>query len=259
MSVIRPTFLQVLIADRDRVGGEAANILALIRYVLGVEGAYNGRIEIDGEMWWLTSYADIAESLGGTTPDGIRRVVTRHLEPKGEVLTCLPGRSAGDRTKAYKMRPELPLRDLAGGATSQNTIWPGGLAKQGGGSGQLAAGSGQLAVSIRNEEVVELGEVEEENPPMRIAPSSQFTLDPYRGAARSPTPKPVPLVGDVTSAIGLFDGARVIDDQPASKAVPIVQAVRPLTDDERCKKHETPDPKCPFCKAFARARGGALW
>jgi hypothetical protein len=43
----------------------------------------------------------------------------------------------------------------------------------------------------------------------------------------------------------------------APKPVP-VRSTRPLADDERCPHHDTPDPGCAICRAFARARGELL-
>jgi hypothetical protein len=66
-----------------------------------------------------------------------------------------------------------------------------------------------------------------------------------------------PGLGGVFS--GILNGAE-FDEQPALPAAPLrpIESLRPLSADERCPKHETPDPECAICKAFARARGERL-
>jgi len=56
------------------------------------------------------------------------------------------------------------------------------------------------------------------------------------------------------------DGLRAVPPQQAALPAPPrrVQSTRPLTDDERCSKHETPTPGCPECWVIARARGKRL-
>jgi|SRR5271156_2565345 len=48
------------------------------------------------------------------------------------------------------------------------------------------------------------------------------------------------------------DGQRALEPAPKPRHV---QSTRPLADEERCPKHETPNPGCVVCKAYARARG----
>lgn len=126
--MIRPEFIKTVPADVERIGVEAAYVLALVRYVTSFEGEYNGRRFIDGEMWWQASYADIGEAIG-LSAETVRRILTRHLVPKGELLSQNPKSSAGDQTKAYRIPSDQPIGQMATPVSSQSAKWPGGMAK----------------------------------------------------------------------------------------------------------------------------------
>jgi hypothetical protein len=59
---------------------------------------------------------------------------------------------------------------------------------------------------------------------------------------------------------GVFgrDGYRVVPEQRALPAAIPVRYTPPLSDDERCPKHEIPHPDCAICRAFAHGRGEQL-
>jgi hypothetical protein len=103
MSAIRPKYLPVLRDDVQRVGLEAAYLLALVRYVTALPGEHNGRIEIDGQMCWQASHSDIADALGtGMSRQKVGRIV-RQLEADGELWGESPDAFYGDQTKAYRI------------------------------------------------------------------------------------------------------------------------------------------------------------
>src|ERR1700758_2480145 len=97
MSVKRPDFLKVLPDDVERVGANAATVLALVRYVTALDGEHNGRILIDRKMWWHASHAEIGAAVG-MSHDKVRRAVL-----KLESAEALRSRYVydDDRTKAY--------------------------------------------------------------------------------------------------------------------------------------------------------------
>jgi hypothetical protein len=107
MSAIRPKFLPVLRDDAERVGVEAAYLLALVRYVTDLPGEHNGRIWIDGQMWWEATYPEIAEALGGLGRDKVGRII-RKLESDGELASRQPDVFDGNQTKAYRIA-EQPI------------------------------------------------------------------------------------------------------------------------------------------------------
>jgi hypothetical protein len=105
MSAIRPRYLAVQHDDSERVGFIEAGLLALVRYVTGLPGEHNGRVEIDGEMWWQASYTEIGDALGGLSRKTVGRIV-RKLEADGELSSCSPDSFNGDQTKAYRVRSD---------------------------------------------------------------------------------------------------------------------------------------------------------
>jgi hypothetical protein len=102
MSAIHPKYLTVQRDDVERVGLEAAYLLAVVRYVTGLPGEHNGRVEIDGQMCWQASHTEIADALGGTSRQKVGRIV-RQLESDGELLGQSPDAFYGDQTKAYRI------------------------------------------------------------------------------------------------------------------------------------------------------------
>jgi hypothetical protein len=102
VSVIRPQFLQVLTDDIARVGESAACVLALVRYVTALDDEHNGRVLIDGEVWWRASHTDIGDALGGVGHDRVRGVL-RRLSAGGalEVRPAADGQSV--RMMAYRL------------------------------------------------------------------------------------------------------------------------------------------------------------
>jgi hypothetical protein len=111
MSGIRPQFLSVLRDDAERVGFLEAGLLALVRYVTGLPGEHNGRVEIDGEMYWQASHAEIGEALGGLHRKKVERMM-RKLEAAGELWSCSPDSFNGDQTKAYHIPSDQQWSDL---------------------------------------------------------------------------------------------------------------------------------------------------
>jgi hypothetical protein len=68
---------------------------------------------------------------------------------------------------------------------------------------------------------------------------------------------------EATSIRNLFSvfgsGLRVVPEQPALPSPPrYIRSTQPLTDDERCPRHKTPNPRCPICRAYAHGRGQQL-
>lgn len=109
--VIQPEFLKVLPADVARVGVLGALTIALVRYATALPSEKNGRILIDGLMWWRASHAEIGEALGALPGDTARRAVGK-LCTAGE-LRSVPARAfPGDRALAYRV-PDQPLRETA--------------------------------------------------------------------------------------------------------------------------------------------------
>ena len=143
MSPVRPPFLQVLRSDSERVGGDAARVLALIRYVTGLPGEHNGRVVIDGEMWWQASHADIGDALGDLRRKTVERIV-RKLEAGGELMSCSPDSYSGNQTKAYHIPPDQQWSDSTRCDTS--TGEPG---QNGTGPGQNRPGTGSNLTRYR--------------------------------------------------------------------------------------------------------------
>jgi hypothetical protein len=107
VSIIHPKFLTVPTADSDRYGFLGAHLLALIHYANQLPDERNGRLLIDGAMWWQVSYADLAASVGGGVKrDSVWRKVAE-LESAGRLMSCMPGCEPGsgkaDTTKAYRV------------------------------------------------------------------------------------------------------------------------------------------------------------
>jgi hypothetical protein len=121
MSVIRPDFLKVLPADIAAVGGDAACVLALVRYATQVPDERNDRLVIEGAVWWRASYAEIGESLGGLGRYTVGRSVSK-LVTAGQLLRRDLFGCDGNQTKAY--RPEVadkqPKCDSAPVVSSEN-------------------------------------------------------------------------------------------------------------------------------------------
>ncbi|MBL3753003.1 hypothetical protein [Mycobacteroides abscessus] len=112
---------QVLPEDRERVGGEGAVLLALVRFVTGLDYPMNEhRITYDGTVWWKASHAAIARTMRGTTVRKVGELV-RKLEESGELESLLPDIWRGDQTKAYRIPPDQPEYEFASVPTSQNT------------------------------------------------------------------------------------------------------------------------------------------
>ena len=107
MSAIRPEFLKVSPDDIARVGALGACVLALVRYVTALPGEFNGRLLIDGAMWWRASHENIGESLGGVHRLSVRRALGE-LQAAGEVLAIPAEAFYGDRAQAYRV-PDQPL------------------------------------------------------------------------------------------------------------------------------------------------------
>lgn len=105
--MIRPDFFMPLRTDNGKHGGDAANLLALVRYAT------------KRESWWVASYSDIAEALGGgrINAQKVGRWV-RTLEQAGALLSKPLDASAGDQTKAYQVAesiaPDLQCSDVNG-------------------------------------------------------------------------------------------------------------------------------------------------
>lgn len=114
MSVIRPKFLQVQTADL-RHGYDGACLLALVRYVTDREDEHNGRVRLNGEIWWHTSQRDIAESLDGhVSHDSVRRTL-KNLESVGALESRYV--SADDHSKAYTVRESSDQRRRGNAST----------------------------------------------------------------------------------------------------------------------------------------------
>ena len=101
VSVIPFDFLKVLPDDIRQHGADGACVLALIRYATSFDGERNGRRLIDGEMWWVVTYAEIAEVIG-VSPATVKRIVLR-LEASGDLLSDQPDMVKGDKTKAFRV------------------------------------------------------------------------------------------------------------------------------------------------------------
>jgi hypothetical protein len=212
MSIIRPKFLQVLPDDIARVGvgADGACVLALVRYVTSLDGEHNGRVRIDGEMWWRASYAEIGESLGGVGLYSVRRIMLR-LEEKGFLASRTPGISGGDQTKAYRTLSDQPMCDSATVVTSQCANPQGGVAESQGGvaesQGGVAESQGGGCESAHSsssseelkEELVEGGERGAEIMPIAdLVPANQTNAPlPYLSLGFVPS-QSEPTLGDIT-------------------------------------------------------------
>ena len=118
MSVIEAKFLQPLLRDIRQHGADAAGVLALIQYMTALDGEHNGRRLIDGEMWWVATYAEIAEVIGVSSKTVGRLVCL--VELKGALLSERPDAFKGDQTKAFRVplhqqKDKLSLGSPAGG------------------------------------------------------------------------------------------------------------------------------------------------
>lgn len=116
MSAIRPDFFKIIPDEIARYGINSAYLLALVRFATNVKDERNGRVLIDGEIWWRASQADIVESLVGSMDRYAVMRTVRKLEKAGMLLSCFPSGSE-DRTKAYRV-PDQPLCENAHTPTS---------------------------------------------------------------------------------------------------------------------------------------------
>lgn len=138
--MIRPEFLMVLPEDNKRVGGNAAIVLALVRYATSLEDEYNGRILMsDDAMWWRASYPDIAGATG-LTPKAVRGAVLK-LEALRELKSFAPGKQDGDQTKIYRIASD---QELPSGAASDQHL-PSGAGGVPVGAGGVPSGAGGSA------------------------------------------------------------------------------------------------------------------
>lgn len=102
MSVIRPKYVHLFRDDVQRVGRDAAHLLAVVRHVTtDLPGEHNGRVLIDGDMWWSATYPEIAEAMGDISDQKVGRIV-RKLEAEGELASRQPDVWSGNQTKAYR-------------------------------------------------------------------------------------------------------------------------------------------------------------
>jgi hypothetical protein len=116
----RPEFLMVLPADVGEHGYDGAILLALMRYVTALDGESNGRVRIDGDIWWRASQAEIGEAMGGVGHDKVRGIVRRLLAAGAlEVRPASDGQSV--RMMAYRLS-EQPKRDTAFTSTASEEV-----------------------------------------------------------------------------------------------------------------------------------------
>ena len=107
---MNPEFLKVLPADIARVGGDAAAVLALVRYATEFDDGRHGRQTIDGRVWWRVSHPTIGDALGGINHDRVCRIISK-LESAGEIMVFDP-KDSPDRSRIYTL-PDLSLRESA--------------------------------------------------------------------------------------------------------------------------------------------------
>jgi hypothetical protein len=127
--------------------------------VTDLDGEHNGRMCIDGDVWWQVSYADIGESLGGIGRYSVRRIMLR-LEEEGLLEQRTPSSPDGDQTKAYRIPSDLPMCDSATAVTSQSAESQRGVADSQQGGCEIALSSSSVGELQKFEE-------EGERPPAR--------------------------------------------------------------------------------------------
>ena len=113
VTTIRADFLMVRPTDIGHVGALGAAILALIRYATSRTDETNGRMILDGTIWWRASHPEIGRGVGGVTHDSVRREVRKLC--RAGLLQAIPADMfPGDRAMAYRV-PDQPLRISAPG------------------------------------------------------------------------------------------------------------------------------------------------
>jgi len=248
MSVIRPAggFLKVLLTDIDRVGMDEAAILALVRYATAITDERNGRLVIDGAVWWRVSYTDLG------VPLRMSRESVRHLVGKLEAANELESRfqqtSDGDRTKLYHIPSEQPLHDFNTPLSSENTISTGGVVKMG-------RGCVENVLSTTSLENLEKGEkrarTRANEPPSRKAvPDSGDDPPPPKIFAEEQPPAPKAFAEAVADVV-IGGGPELSADTP-----PFIRFAQQQRQDpeppEYCSRH-MPDGTDDPCGGCARA------
>jgi hypothetical protein len=113
---ITPEFNKSIPAEVRMYGANAALVLALVRYATALASEHNGRLLIDGEMWWRGSHTEIGEATG-LTVDQVQRAVHK-LESAGALPLLSRSFGDSDQSKAYRV-PDQPVREIAEVPTSQ--------------------------------------------------------------------------------------------------------------------------------------------
>ena len=120
MSAVRPPYVRLFRDDVERVGRDAAHLLAVVRYVTGLPGEHNGRLWIDGEMWWSATYPELADAMGDISSQKVGRIV-RKLEAEGELSCRQPDVWDGNQTKAYRI-PDQPVFTSERQASARSSV-----------------------------------------------------------------------------------------------------------------------------------------
>ena len=110
---LRADFLMVRPVDIGHVGALGAAILALIRYATSRSDEANGRLILDGTIWWRASHPELGRGVGGVSHDSVRREVGKLC--RAGLLQAIPADAfPGDRAMAYRV-VDQPLRISAPG------------------------------------------------------------------------------------------------------------------------------------------------
>jgi hypothetical protein len=110
---VRPQHVKVVPAEVERYGGNAAIVLAHIRYRCESDGP--GRIEADDDRrWWRVSLADLAHELGMS-----QKAIRTALRRLSNVVVANHFPPLEDQTLAYRVH--APDQSIAARGTVSNT------------------------------------------------------------------------------------------------------------------------------------------
>jgi hypothetical protein len=157
-AMIQPEFNKSVPAEVRLYGANAQLVLALVRFATALDGEHNGRLLIDGEMWWRGSHTEIGEATG-LTVDQVRGAVHK-LEAADAQPLLIRSFSDSEQSRAYRV-PDQPVGDFASVLTSQSVISPDTPVKLPGTPVKFPTAVGEITDCTSTKELKELEEVVE--------------------------------------------------------------------------------------------------